>query len=221
MSIVLDLSKKFELNLQKVGFTEIPRMRTRMACDRSGSMGGLFSMGFVEKVVEMFMGASAKFDDDGDLEYVFFNSSSGDMKTITLDNYKNLSIPSATGGTNYVPALKQLISDIDEDSKAGFFGSIFGSKKTAPSDPIYIGFITDGEPMDLSESTKLLQELESKNVFVQFIVLGSGVNESTMNRLTSYANACYHVVNNPSTLNVDELYQAMANTKLLKWVTSK
>jgi uncharacterized protein YegL len=221
MSNVLDLSKKFELNLQKVGFTEIPRMRTRMACDMSGSMTGLFRSGFVEKVVEMFMGASAKFDDDGDLEYVFFNSSTSPMKTITLDNYKQLYIPTADGGTRYVPALQELVNDVDVVSSGGLLSSIFGKKKVEPSDPIYIGFITDGEPSDLSASIKLLKELESKNVFIQFIVLGSGVDVSTMSLLTKYSNACYHIIDKPNTLSVDELYQAMANTKLLNWVTNK
>lgn len=218
MSVVLDLSKKFELDLKKVGFDTIPTMRTRLAVDKSGSMSSLFRNGFVEKTIELFMGAASNFDDNAELDYTFFNSSASKMKSIGIDSYKSLSIPEATSGTNYVPALEQLV-DMDAKKSTGIFGSMFGKKDIAV-DPVYIGFITDGDASDFSESLKYMDKIKGTRNFVQFIVLGSGVTIQNMQRLSTNENVAFDVIQNPSNMTVDELYGIIANTKLLNWYKS-
>jgi hypothetical protein len=215
-SVVLDLGKKFELNLTKAGFDTVPTMRTRLAVDKSGSMSGLFNSGFVETTIELFMGAAAKFDDNGELEYTFFNTSADSMKTIDINSYKNMRIPSANNGTNYVPALEELA---DFGGKKGLFGSIFGGT-TKEEPPVYIGYITDGDAGDQYEAEEFMKKLEGTRNFVQFIVIGSGVNISKIQRLTQGANAAYDVIPNPSRMSVDELYELIANQKLLNWYKS-
>jgi hypothetical protein len=224
MSVVLDLSKKFEINLQKAGFEKIPTMQTRLAIDKSGSMNGLFRSGFVEKTVELFMGAASKFDDNGQLEYTFFDEDAKSMSTVSIDNYKSIRIPSASNGTNYVPALKELVEDYTQEPASGgggIFGKIFGGSKpqasASPSIPTYIGFITDGEPNDLRESAKFVSSLNGTKNYVQFIVLGRGVSKSTMESLKT-ENSDYAIINDPNNLTVDELYSIIANPKLANWV---
>lgn len=225
MSTVLDLSKKFSLNLTKVGFDTIPTMRTRLAVDKSGSMDSLFRNGFVEKTIELFMGAAAKFDDNGELEYTFFNTSASGIKSVSINNYKSLSIPNANNGTNYVPALNELVdlSSGASTKQSGIFGSIFGKKDatpTKPEDPVYIGFITDGEPSDLQETVNLLEKLNGTRNFIQFIVLGNDISSSTQKALTKHSNTAVSVIKNPSQMGVDELYEIIANTTLLNWYKS-
>jgi hypothetical protein len=219
-AIVLDLGKKFELNLTKAGFDKIPLMRTRTAIDKSGSMDDLYRNGFVEKTIELFMGAAAKFDDNGELEYTFFNTSADDMKSIDINSYKNIRIPSADYGTRYVPALKEL-ADVSGKKSGGIFGSIFGGKNADKEEPpVYIGFITDGDANDQDEAEKFMKDLEGTRNFVQFIVLGNQVTLRNIEKLANHSNAAYSVIKNPSKLSVDELYDIIANQKLLNWYTT-
>lgn len=219
-SVVLDLSKKFELNLQKAGFDTIPTMRTRLAVDKSGSMNGLFSRGFVQSSIELFMGAASKFDDNGELEYVFFNTSSSKIASVGVADYARISIPSAVGATNYVPALKQLV-DTDSGNKAsGIFGGMFGKKVETSNDPVYVGFITDGEPSDLGSTEKLLDKLAGTRNFIQFIILGNDISKSTQKVLAKHQNCAVSVIDNPSSMTVDELYNVIANQTLLTWYKS-
>lgn len=215
--IVLDLGKKFELNLQKVGFTQVPTMRVRLATDKSGSMDSLFRNGFVEKTIELFMGVASKFDDNAELEYSFFNTSADSMKSVGLSNYKRMGIPSAGGGTNYMPVLNELM---ESGKKAtGVFGKLFGGagKTSSNEPPVYIGFITDGEPNDLNETLDAIREASSSPNFIQFIVLGNTVNKRILDELAKNPNVSYHIIPNPMSMTVDELYEAIANTKLLDW----
>lgn len=212
---VLDLSKKFELNLQKVGFTQIPTMQTRLAVDKSGSMGGLYRSGFVEKTIELFLGAAAKFDDNGELEYTFFNTGASSIKSVGVNDYKKLSIPDVNGGTNYVPALEELIETTPK--AAGIFGSIFGKKDAKPADPVYVGFITDGDPNDLQETVKLLKSIEDTRNFIQFIIIGTDVSQRTQQALTGFKNVSVKIIANPSNMSVDDLYDVIANKELLAW----
>jgi hypothetical protein len=220
-AIVLDLGKKFELNLTKAGFDKIPLMRTRTAIDKSGSMDDLYSNGFVEKTIELFMGAAAKFDDNGELEYTFFNTSADDMKSIDINSYKNIRIPSAQYGTNYVPALKELV-DLGSKKSGGIFGSIFGGSNSSDKQepPVYIAFITDGDANDQREAEQFMKDLEGTRNFVQFIILDEDVTLRNIEKLANYKNAAYSVIKNPSKLSVDELYELIANQKLLNWYKS-
>ena len=219
---LLDLSKTFELDLQKAGFTTIPVLRTRLAIDRSGSMSGLFRSGYVKKLVDLFLGAALKFDDNGELEYTYFNSNATNMETVDLNNYSRFQLKDVGGGTNYVPALEELF-DLGEEKPSGIsklFG--FGSKKSTSSEPpVYIGFVTDGEPGDQSEVVSFLKKHEESRNFVQVIVLGSGnVGAGLRNTLASFKNTALTVIEDPTRMTTEELYQAMANQKLLDWTNS-
>lgn len=217
---LLDLSKSFELDLVKAGFTDIPVLRTRLAIDRSGSMSELFGNGKVKHLVELFLGAALKFDDNGELEYTYFNTSASSMETVDLNSYGNFRLPGVSGGTNYTPALKELF---DTQESSGGIGRLFGfgAKKTSTEAPVYIGFVTDGQPNDESDVVKFLKDNEDSRNFVQVIVLGtSSVTASLRNILGSFKNTALTVIPNPSKMTTEELYSAMANEKLLAWTKS-
>lgn len=231
--VVLDLTKKLELNLAKAGFTKLPIMEVKMAIDKSGSMSEEFAAGFVENAIELFMGAAAKFDDNGQLEYTFFNWDADDTKTVGVNEYKKIRIPSAGGGTNYKPALVELLNTAAIGSssapvKTGFFKSLFGSKpddsatpSPAPATDLkYVAFLTDGDAGDTSETLDYINRLDD-NVFVQFIAIGTQLNLNTLAQLGGRANTSHFVIENPKRLSADELYEKIANQKLLAWVNSK
>lgn len=230
---ILDLSKKFELNLQKNGFDKIPVMKTRLAVDRSGSMSSEFSSGWVKKTIDLFLGAALKFDDNQELELTFYNNTPTDVETISLTKY-DLDIPSAFGGTQYTPAIEALIEDLEggtivnkiEKPASGFFGKLFGKTETvtetvtipASDDPIYIGFITDGDPQDRGDFLSLLESIKDKNVFIQFIVLRTDVNREFLGKVGAYKNVDVAQINNPTKMTTDDLYEILANKKLLAWI---
>ncbi len=70
------------------------------------------------------------------------------------------------GGTSYAPVLKSILSNFG--SSSGFAG--FGKKS---ADPVYLIFITDGSNDDKSASESVIREMSKKNIFVQFIGIGS------------------------------------------------
>ena len=225
---ILNLTKKLELNLTKAGFTTIPIMAVKMAIDKSGSMYEEFRDGFVEKAIELFMGAAAKFDDNGQLEYTFFNSSADPVKTIGVADYDRIRIPEANGGTNYTPALRALIETDPADAqveKPGFFGKLFGSKPAptnngTAADLNYVAFLTDGDAADTSRTLDYIKSLDD-NTFVQFIAIGTQLNMNTLAELGGRKNTSHFVIPNPGKLTAEELYEKIANQKLLTWVNSK
>lgn len=171
---ILDLEKDFELNLQKANILEVPTLRTRFAGDKSGSMRHLFNAGFVQRLVDLFIPAALKFDDDGNLEVAFFNNyidtdledaTAADagtyMKTKGAKVY-------ADGGTAFHPIIEwtkeederegaAAVATVSVTKKAGFFARTFlGAKDevvvrraqtngTLPDCGQYCGIVTDGQ----------------------------------------------------------------------------
>ena len=217
MTDILNLTKTFELKLDKAGFTKLPIMQTRLAVDKSGSMNVLYRNGFVRKVIELFLGAAIKFDDNGELEFCFFDESPELKQSIKLNNYQNMKMASAGGGTEYTETLIEM-TGVDAVSKVKSFFTSLVSKTN--DQPIYLGFITDGEPSDKAKSIEYIKSIENSNVFVQIIVLGTSVNKSLLETYATNKNVAYTIIKDPTEMTTDEFYEIIANQKLLKWVQS-
>ena len=147
---ILDLSKKFTLNLEKAGVLIIPTLAARLAVDKSGSMDDEFRDGLVDRTIALFTAAALKFDDDGQLEMGFFNNymeRTPDATERDAGNYLKRVRQSAGGGTSYAPIIVEFESKLAAPAapvvaaptqaapapeKKGFFGSLFG-KKDAPA----------------------------------------------------------------------------------------
>lgn len=223
---ILDLTKKLELNLNKAGFTKLPTMAVKMAIDKSGSMDEEYEAGFVSKAIELFMAAGAKFDDNGQLEYTFFNSTADAVQATDVSSYESIRLPRANGGTNYLPALQILLEDAPaKTTKGGFFSRLFGKPEQTATNPVqsnltYIAFLTDGDASDSRSTVDFIKNLDD-NVFVQFIALGTQLNLQTLETLGSRPNTASFTIPNPRNLTADELYSKIANDRLLAWVNSK
>lgn len=215
---ILDLTKKFELNLTKAGFDQISVMRTRLAVDSSSSMDSLYRNGWVKHAIELFLGAAGKFDDNGELEFCFFNTGVKGAQSVDLNNYQKMQIVSAGGGTHYVPPLEELV-DLNV-KKTGIFSRIFGGSAPKQEDPVYLGFITDGEPNDRRETLAFLEKMQKTRNFVQFIAIGRGIDESFLKQLGKYDNTSYIVIDDPRRSTDETFYEALANQKLLAWTKS-
>lgn len=143
---ILDLSKKFTLNLEKSGVLVIPTLAARLAVDKSGSMDDEFRDGLVDRTIALFSAAALKFDDDGQLEMGFFNNymeRTPDANANDNGNYLRRVRQSAGGGTSYAPIIVEFESKrvvptaapvvavpapATAPEKKGFFSSIFGKK---------------------------------------------------------------------------------------------
>jgi hypothetical protein len=239
-SFVLDLSKSFELNLEKAGVTEIPVLRTRAAIDKSGSMSMNFARGFAQRAVDLFIAAALKFDDNGELEIGFFNESFDETPVAVLADagvYMTTKARHirADGGTRFDPIIEWTLEEDTREGagstateKPGFFGRMFGKKPVTtkiesalPECGQYTGIITDGE---LSARDKALFEasLTRMNVadsFYQFIGIGSDVDSDYLERVCGqYPNLAFVQIEDPLSFDNDEFYAELCGEKLVAWI---
>lgn len=225
MSNILDLTKKFELNLQKADILSIPKMDTKLAVDKSGSMDDEFRCGWVDKTIDLFIAASMKFDDDGVLEIGFFNHGYIDTPDATAadaGNYTRKHGLSADGGTSYAPPIKALANKPDIVSKAkGFLGKLFGGKEEAPAavKPAYIGMVTDGDAMDFDDFVATVHAMDKRN-FLQIIAIGNQVTLHKFASVTRLPNVALLHIPDPHKLTDDGFYELLCNEKLRSWVGS-
>lgn len=235
---ILDLSKKFTLNLEKVGVLQIPTLRTKLAVDKSGSMENEFQDGLVDRTIALFTGAALKFDDDGKLEMGFFNHGmtlTADAEASDNGNYLRRVRQQAGGGTAYAPIIEAFegrrvpAAPAPAPEKKGFLSALFGRGKSAPAPAenpndsefrSYVGIITDG---DAGDERKFEAELAktSGDTFYQFIAIGTGV---TTRYLTGVAERYPHVaflhIPQPKKVTDDEFYELLCNDKFAAWIKS-
>lgn len=241
---ILDLSKKFQLNLEKVGVLQIPTMCTKLAVDESGSMDDEFRTGLVDRTIALFSGAALKFDDDGALEMGFFNTS----MTLTEDalptdngNYLKRVRRSAGGGTAYAPIIRAFESRLAStttaapaapEKKGGFFSGLFSRGAAAPAPAAtpelgdirahrsYVGIITDGDAGDERQFEAVLAKT-SGDTFYQFIAIGNGVTTRYLTDVAArYPHVAFLHLPEPKKTSDDEFYKLLCNDKLASWIKS-
>lgn len=232
--VVLDMSKTFSLNMEKKGVTTFPTLRTRAAIDCSGSMYDNFENGYVGKSVDRFIAAAMKFDDNGELEIGFFNTSFAETPVATIDDAGDYMTTKAkrivaTGGTKFAPVIAwTLEADAREGSEQarGFFGGIkklFGAKSESslPDCGQYTAIITDGANMDKAEFENLLKKTDSKNSFYQFIGIGPVVDVQYLTDISNkFQNVGFAYIENPLYLSNDGFFELLSNDKFVGWIAS-
>lgn len=226
MSIALDLTKKFELNLEKAGFTFIPTMPTKLRVDKSGSMDEEFANGWVQKTIDLFIGAAMKFDDDGELDMGFFDTHAHLTEAATADDAgsylrtKGRSIY-ASNGTNYAPIIESCETPVKKVEKKGIFGKLFGNKDEAVTTAAvrqYVGVITDGDAADNRTFEQRLAETDG-NTFYQFIAIGNQVNLTYMKKVASqYKHVEFKHIPDPHRMTDDSFYELLCNDKFKAWI---
>jgi hypothetical protein len=207
---LLDLTKTLELNLVKADILVVPKMAVKLAVDISGSMDDELCSGWVQDTVDLFLAAAMKFDDDGNMEIGFFNTSFKkypDMTEADAGTYIKAQGIRAGGGTAFAGAIKELKGS----NKGGFFS--FGKKPT----PVYLAMITDGENNDKADFQKQLASLD--NTFVQIVGIGNGVDKEYLDRVAAtYDNVSVIYLPNPKAVTPDSFYEALLNKELKAFI---
>ena len=240
---ILDLSKKFTLNLEKSGVLVIPTLAARLAVDKSGSMDDEFRDGLVDRTIALFSAAALKFDDDGQLEMGFFNNymeRTPDATAKDNGNYLRRVRQSAGGGTSYAPIIVEFeskrVTPADAAApapvpeKKGFFSSIFGKKEevAAPAESgpkagecavrAYVGVITDGDANDNRQFEAVLAKT-SGDTFFQFIAIGTGVRTEYLTAIAAkYPHVAFMHLPDPKNTTDDQFYEKLCNEKLASWI---
>ncbi|QIG72787.1 Von Willebrand factor type A domain-containing protein [Rhizobium phage RHph_Y65] len=232
-AITLDLTKKFELNLEKAGITQIPVLETRLAVDRSGSMQEEFDAGWVDKTINLFIVAAMKFDDNQSLEVGFFNTEftqtpeaqAGDVGTYLKSKARNIR---PTSGTYYAPIIENLESKMSasapiQEKKSGFFGFFKGdssapaSKERVAKNKAYVGVITDGDPGDKRSFESALANT-SGDTFYQFIAIGNQIDANYLKGLSNqYKHVSFIHLKDPYKVTDDSFYENLCNEKFVAW----
>lgn len=186
MNNKLNLAKQVVLDLTKKAGIDGQVARVMLCIDRSGSMAGLYKDGTVQQVISRLVPIAMAFDDNQEMEVVVFDDEAQTVKSVTvgnLDNYvKKVLNKLDFGGTNYAPAIKEVMSLHGTpysvgDQVVGFFKSLFGSKPNKVESvkvdiPTYVIFITDGHNFDEKETERAMIKASEQGIFFQFVGIG-------------------------------------------------
>ncbi len=169
---MLSLVKSAGVNLEKRGLGE-HTARVALVLDISASMTMLYRRGAVQRLAERVLALGLRFDDDGEVDVFLFGERvhhPGDG--LRLDDYQDytarlLAEHKLEYDTRYGAAVAEV--------RRYYFGeSGTRSQPRAESTPVYVMFITDGEPSDKSEATRQVRAASYEPVFWQFMGVGSG-----------------------------------------------
>ncbi len=179
--------------------------RVVFVLDHSGSMRKMYKDGTVQNLLERLFPMAMYFDDNGELDFYWFDTTYKALETVTGNNLENyvmtyiLTKNEHFGGTNYAPVMKEIVKS-------------FGKKKRM-NIPTFVIFITDGANADKADTKNILTEASRYNIFWKFIGIGKEKFEfleklDTLKGRT-VDNANFVSVNNLSALSDDQLYNLL------------
>ncbi|MDJ1183826.1 VWA domain-containing protein [Roseofilum casamattae] len=169
--MLFDLVKKADISLAKANLTD-HQARVALCLDVSGSMYSLYQSGKIQRLAEKILALGCRFDDDEAIKIFLFAGDSRDMGEMTVDNFRNF-IGQAhkqykgAGGTKYGAALQAI--------RRAYFPDGYAGQRQSPvtaSQPVYVMFVTDGQPFDKPESERQLQWSSYEPIFWQFMAIG-------------------------------------------------
>lgn len=237
-AILLNLTKAFELNLEKAGVTTIPILEVMLAIDKSSSMDELYRGGYVDRAVNLFLPLALKFDDNGQIEVGFFNNSYHPAPFALAEDcgkYLRKSGQSPNGGTCFAPIIEAFetkrsggtVTEQVVTKAKGLWGRLTGKTETttvttaAPQQTefrAYAAVITDGANFDKREFEAELAKTGG-DTFYQFIGIGSGVETRYLTEMAAkYPHIAYFELRDPSNFTDDDFYKAIVNTKFTAWM---
>jgi uncharacterized protein YegL len=201
---IFDLKKtneKITISLAKKNVSNVVA-EVKLVLDCSGSMEGLYGDGTVQQTIHRLAPLAFRFDDNGTMETMLFNTKLKEMPDITIENYfnyydKNLRNV-VSGGTNYSNA----ISKITNEAKRGDY-----------TFPVFVIFITDGDNGDKEETKKALIEASNYDIYFQFVGIGYD-NLSFLKSLDNlrgrkFDNAGFIEIKDLSRISDEDLYEQL------------
>jgi hypothetical protein len=177
-TVKIDLNKRVQtakVSLEKRNIENV-KAQVVLLVDISYSMINNFNYGIVQDVIERFLAVGMNIDLDKSIDVFAFNTGVKEISPANEGNYKNfvndvfLKKTSVNGGTNYAPAMQAIVNKYGTTKKSGL-GGLFG-KKTTPTEPTFVFFLTDGNNFDKSEAEKVIRDASGMPIFWQFIGIG-------------------------------------------------
>jgi hypothetical protein len=217
--MAIDLSKKVEkvgIVLEKRKIKKDITCQVKFAIDKSGSMSDLYYNGTVQKVVEQMLAIGMTFDKDKQIDMWAFTDNSYSLPTVNEHNIENYVIKHIEkkveyGGTSYAPVLTEIINDSKE--KKGFLG--FGKK---PAEHTLVIFVTDGENSDISQSQKVLGNIEeSSNIYWLMVGIGKSSFSFIRKMGEKLENVGFIEIKDISHMSDEALYEALLSDELASW----
>ncbi|MGB4768140.1 MAG: VWA domain-containing protein [Candidatus Saccharimonas sp.] len=139
-----------------------------------------YSSGLVPDLANIAYAVSAAFDDDGIIPSTYFNERVSNIGLGDVNIDDSLGLIERTyrqnwaGGTNYLAALKWIVSQVDAFAgiDLGYSGAPM-SVKFQSDLPLFAIFITDGEPTDSKSAIiDYIKRISQLPIFIQFVGVG-------------------------------------------------
>ena len=226
---LLDLSKKAQISLEKVGLQQ-HTAKVALCLDISGSMSNLYKTGKIQHFVERILALGTRFDDDGSIDIFLFGKNAHDAGELTISNNRTfitelLKTYSLEPSTYYSKAVTLI--------RKHYIGSSSHRKNPVPQDvPVYVMFVTDGDTFDQDQTTKQIVNASFEPIFWQFMAIDesrSGLFGRSRQSQFKYLeqldtlagryvdNAGFFSVKDPAAIPDDELYDLLMS-EYPQWV---
>jgi len=160
---LVSLAKTAAVSLEKKSLTGATA-KVVLVLDISGSMGGRYQSGEVDRLVQRVLGMGLNMDDDGSIEVYAFGTGAYRIGIADADNYKTfvpdmLNRQGLEGSTHYGATIKMIRQDYGSQSD---FGRV----------PVYVLFVTDGDTNDKALTEKQIKDASKEGIFWQFVGIG-------------------------------------------------
>lgn len=167
---LVSLAKKAAVSLEKKNLAG-STAKVVLVLDISGSMGGRYRSGEVDRLTERVLGMGLNMDDDGSIEVYAFGTGAYRIGVADASNYRTfvpdmLKKRSLEGSTHYGATIKMIREDYGSQSD---FGKV----------PVYVMFVTDGDTNDKRLTEQQIKDASAEGIFWQFMGIGgSGIFSS-------------------------------------------
>lgn len=195
----VDLQKKVSLR-KEIILDEVKRKnitaavaRVVFVLDHSGSMIPLYKDGSVQDLLERIFPMAMCFDDNGELEFYWFDNSFRELTPVTIGNlggYVQRVIMSRNdhfGGTSYAPIINEITKRY--------------ALKNPMNIPTFVVFITDGANSDKADAKKALINASKYNIFWKFV----GIGKSKFDFLENLDNLKGRFIDNANFVNFNNI----------------
>lgn len=135
------------------------RAQVVLLLDHSGSMTSDYESGAVQQLVERALAFGLQVDADGTIPVIAFDDKVYKAVDVTMANYqgivqKSIYKPYQMGGTDYAKPFQE-VRKLAETTDA----------------PLFVCFVTDGDPWDKQAATQMVCDLARYPVFIKFMAL--------------------------------------------------
>lgn len=151
--------------------------KVAVVLDYSGSMSSEYRSGRMQKLVEKVLALGTQFDDDGAIDFFVFDTSAAYLGEVSISNFKG-SVSRLTEGramsiTNYHEAFWKVHEHFAAPVKKSMFNVFKKNAAPAPADqPVYVLFLTDGDPTNPEEAVRALINISTSPIFWKFLSIG-------------------------------------------------